>query len=131
MNQFDNLELDAESFSWYDLLGIDRWETWTPVFGSITLVGTPVYSGRHKELGRQCFFQAQIVPGTSIATTAGTDYMNLPISAKGYGGTGVMVNASTKVDVGPVTFDVANSRCYLPTQIASTDTFVLAGQYEI
>lgn len=130
MNPFDDIAIRAESFSYRDLLDIDRWETFT-VSASLTVVGTPTYVGRFRGVGRQCFFQSSLISSTSIATTAGTHYINLPIAAKGIGGVATMTNDTTNIAVGTCHIDVATSRCYLPSQAASGNTFNVCGWYEI
>lgn len=130
MNQFDDVTVDQSSFAWRDARGQDRWTIWTPVFGSLTVVGTPTYVGRFRKVGKQCFFQVQFSASTSIASTAGTDYLNLPFQAIGYFGTAAMTNATTNIAVGVCHIAVATSRAYLPTQLASGNTFSVAGWYE-
>jgi hypothetical protein len=122
---------DTKSFAYRDLHGIDRWEEFTPVFGSLTVVGDTSYSGRYRIVGRSLQFQVQFSAATSIASTAGTDYFTLPAAAKGLAGMAVMLNKTTNIAVGVCVIDVANSRCYLPTQGASGNVFLLAGHYEI
>jgi hypothetical protein len=94
-------------------------------------VGTAVYTGRQRVVGKQCFFQVKVVPDTSVATTAGTSYITLPITAAGLGGVATMTNDTTNIAVGTCHIDVANSRVYPPSQVASADTFMVAGWYEI
>ncbi len=121
---------DTASFSWRDLLGIDRWESFS-VSASLTVIGTPTYVGRYRFVGKQCFFQISIVASTSIASTAGTHYISLPTAAKGLGGVATMTNDTTNIAVGVCHIDVTTSRCYLPTLIASADTFTVSGWHEI
>ncbi len=130
MNAFDDVEIDQASFSNLDLRGIDRWESFT-VTASLTLVGAPTYAGRYRRVGKQCFFQISSVAVTSIETTAGTSYFNLPIPAKGIGGVATMTNDTTNIAVGVCHIDVATSRCYVPSQVASGDTFNVCGWFEI
>lgn len=130
MNELQNKTIDTTSFAYRDLLSVDRWESFTPTF-SLTVVDTPTYTGRFRIQGRQCEFQVKIVPGTSIASTAGTSYMNLPVPANGIAGMAAMTNATTGIAVGLCHIDVSNSRCYLPAQTASGNAFQLAGWYEI
>ena len=130
-NPFDDIQIDPNSWAWSELQGRDRWETFDPVFGSLTIVGTPAYLGRLRQIGAECEFQVQFSAGTSIASTAGTDYLNLPITAKGLAGIAVMTNDTTNIAVGVCHIDVATSRCYLPAQVASGNVFNLCGSYEI
>jgi len=131
MPQIGDYFYDDKSFAWANLLGQDRWSTWTPVFGSLTVIGATTYLGRFRVVGRSVEFQVRFSAATSIASVAGTDYLNLPIPAVGYAGTAAMTNDSTNVAVGLCHIDVATSRCYLPTQVASGNTFNLCGAYEI
>lgn len=130
MNEFDNVQVDTASFSWRDLLGQDAWTTFT-VSATLTVVGTPTYVGRYRFVGKMCYFQVSLVSTTSIATTAGTSYVTLPATAKGIGGMATMTNDSTNVAVGVCHIDVANSRCYPPSQSASASTFHICGWFEI
>ena len=122
--------VDTGSFAYRDITGQDKWETWTPV-ASITVVGTPTYTGRFRIVGRSCFFQISAVSDTSIATTAGTSYWELPVTAKGIGGVATMVNSTTNVAVGVCVIDVTNSRVYAPTQAPSAQTFKVCGWHEV
>lgn len=130
MNQLDDKQLDQTSFSYNDLIGLDNWKTWTVAFGSLTVVGTPTYTGRFRVLGKSVQFQVSLVASTSVASTAGTDYLTLPVTAKGVAGFAYMTNASTMISCGECHIDVANSRCYLPTQNACSDAFNIVGWYE-
>ncbi len=130
VNQFDNLAIDTGSWSYLDIIGKSRWETWTPVFGSLTVVGTPTYVGRFMVMGAMTFFQVKVTPGTSIASVAGTDYLNLPTTARAVGGMASMTNDTTNIAVGLCHIDVATGRCYLPTQLASGNVFTVSGWYE-
>jgi len=130
-NDFDNLFIDKTSFSYRDLLAQDTWNSFIPIFGSLTVVGTPSYIGRFRTIGK--FFQIQVQFGasTSIASTAGTDYLTSPISMKGLSGMGMMTNNTTKIAVGLCHVDVTNSRIYLPAQSASGNTFNLFAEFEV
>ena len=121
-----------QSFSYKDIVGQDRWETtWTPAPTSLTVVGTPTYTGRFRVQGRSVEFQVQFSSDTSVAATAGTTYFDLPIAAKGISGYASMQNATTNVAAGNCVIDVTNSRCYIPSITASGNTFKLFGKYEI
>ena len=122
---------DTTSFAYRDILGQDRWESFTPVFGSLTVVGATTYTGRYRIVGRSLQFQVTFLAATSIASVAGTDYLTLPIAAKGLAGMAVMTNDTTNIAVGLCHIDVSTSRAYLPAQVASGNTFTLCGSYEI
>lgn len=139
---FDAINLGG--FAARDLQGQDEWqrrdETAIP-FGtqfSLTLVGTGSYDLRWRRVGKSCQFQSSFSSTTSIATTAGTSYMVLPVLSykatgdpAGLSGIVVMVNMTTNVAVGNGVIDVTNSRAYLPTQAASGNTFAVWGEYEV
>ena len=128
VNAFDDIEVARHSFAYRDLLDDDYWDEFT-VSASITVVGTPTYTGRYRFVGAQCFFQITAVATTSIATTAGTSYFALPVTAKG-DGMATMTNKTTNVSVGTCVIDVTNSRVYPPTQGASGNTFAISGWFE-
>lgn len=131
MNDLDNLPLDKTSFAYRDLLSQDLWQSFTPIFGALTIIGAPTYTGRLRVVGRKCEFQVTFLAATSIASVAGTDYLTLPIAATGIAGIATMTNDTTNVAVGVCHIDTATSRCYLPAQAASGNTFTLAGWYEV
>lgn len=121
--------LRKASFAYRDLLGQDKWESWNPAYSFTTATSLTVV-GRYHVAGRRCAFQV-MTTGTSLATTAGTSYITLPLMAGGYGGWCQMSNDTTNVAVGLGHIDVANSRMYPPTQGASGNTFIFTGWYEV
>ncbi len=131
MNQLDDLQLDEKSFSYLNIQGRDIWVAFTPMFGSLTVVGATSYTGRLRLVGRACEFQVKFSAATSIASTAGTDFFSLPLTAKGLTGMAIMSNDTTNIAVGVCHVDVATSRCYLPAQVASGNVFNLAGRFEV
>jgi hypothetical protein len=131
MNVFDNVVTDPSSFAWRDVRGQDKWTEFTPSFTSLTVVGATNYTARFRVVGKQCFFQLKISAATSIASTAGTTYFTLPKTAMGLAGTLAMGNDTTKINVGSGHIDVTNSRGYLPSQVASGNTFLIAGWFEV
>ena len=131
MNGLDDIPIEQESFAFLNLQGRDRWDTFTPAFGSLTVVGATSYSGRYRMVGRKCEFQVQFSAATSIASVAGTDYLTLPFTAVGLSGIATMTNNTSNVAVGVCHIDVPTSRCYLPTQVASANVFTLAGSFEV
>lgn len=130
-DQLFNAIVNFSGFAWRDLIGQDRWTTWDPSRTGWTDVGTPTVSGRYRLNGRKCEFQVQVVPSTTVATTAGTSYIGLPVPAAGIAGDGSMVNIATMIAVGSCAFDVTNSRVYVPTQTAIGNTLTIAGWYEV
>jgi len=132
-NAFDGVLVNADSFAYRDLTQQDKWNEFTPTFTGLTVVGATTYKGRFRFVGKQCHFQVSLVAATSIASTAGTTYLTLPVNANAGSLTGIatMTNATTNIAVGSCHISVSNSRCYLPTQSASGNTFTIAGSYEI
>ena len=123
--------INDAGFAARDLRGVDRWESFTPAFGSLTVVGATSYTGRLRIVGKSVEGQVKFSAATSIASVAGTDYLNLPIAAGGIAGHGVMTNDTTNIAVGTCHLDVTTSRLYLPTQAASGNVFNLYFTYEI
>lgn len=129
MNRFDDVQIADQSFAYRDLTGQDKWEDFTVSYSFATATSLTVV-GRYKVVGKLCFWQVKS-SGTSLATTAGTSYIDLPVAAKGYGGMGMMSNDTANTAVGVGHLDVANSRFYPPTQGASGDTFIFTGWHEV
>jgi len=129
MNELDDKTL-FDGFAKRDILGQDRWESFT-VAVSLTVIGTPTYVGRYRVIGRSCQFQVSLISTTSIASTAGTHYISLPMPANGIAGIATMTDDTTNIAVGTCHIDVATSRCYLPALIASADQFTVCGWFEI
>ena len=131
MNELDNLVTNKTGFAFLDLYGQDQWVAFTPIFGSLTIVGATSYTGRKHTMGKLLQFQVQFSCATSIASVAGTDYLTLPVTARGLSGIAIMTNNTTNIAVGVCHIDTATSRCYLPSQLASANVFTLFGSYEI
>ena len=129
-NFFDEKQIAEDSFAYADLMGQDRWQTaWTVAYSFATATSLTVV-GRFKVVGKLCFAQVQS-SGTSIATTAGTSYIALPVAAKGYGGDMKMFNVTTGIAVNGGGINVANSRMMVPTQGASGNTFSFSCWFEV
>lgn len=123
-------QANSQSFSYQDLFEKVTWQSYTPT-ENITFVGAETLTGRFIIIGPICFVQVQFSGATSVATTAGTTYITCPKTAKGLGGTGTMVNSTANTAVGSCVIDVTNSRCYLPTQAASANSFTVTWWYEV
>ena len=78
-------------------------------------------------------FQIKVVPGTTVATVAGTSYVSLPVAmgASALSGDGSMMNISTFISIGAVVFDATNSRVHVPSQLATGNSLTIAGWYEV
>ena len=131
MNPFDDVLIDLGSFAHRDLLGQDTWSAFTPIFGSLTVIGATSYLGRLRIVGASTELQVKFSAATSIASVVRTDYLTLPKTAKGYSGFGIMSNLTTKEAVGVCHLDTTTSRLYLPTQAASGNVFLLYAKYEV
>lgn len=130
MTGLDETPIRPDSFAYQDLIGQGKWESFTPTFTSLATVGATTFVGRFRRVGKAIEFQTQLSAATSIASTAGTTYLALPVAALGVTGLGNMTNRTTNVAVGVCVIDVTNSRCYLPAQTASGNLFDLYGSYE-
>jgi hypothetical protein len=130
-NAFDGLLVNPDSFSYRDLTAQDKWTPFDPSFTSLTVVGSPTYTGRFRIAGKWCQFQVTLVSSTSVESTAGTTYFLLPITARGIAGLAAMSNNSTNIPVGLCHINTTTGRCYLPTHPASNSTFSISGSYEI
>lgn len=106
---------------------------WSPTLTGFTAVGSPTVTGRYFTSGRMCFAQIKIVPGTTIASIAGTSYTDLPVApaASGMAGLITAANLTTLIGLGTGVLDYANAKSYPPAWGASTNTFELAIAYEV
>lgn len=131
MNAITELQtINQLGFAFRDISGNDKWESFT-VTATLTLVGAATYVGRYRICGAICYFQISAVAATSIASTAGTSFFDLPRAAQGIGGVATMTNATTRIAVGDCHIDVPLSRAYVPAQVASGNTFNVCGWFEI
>lgn len=110
---------------------VDSWAAFTTTRTGWTDVGSPTVTARYASAGHICFFQIKVVPSTTIATAAGTSYCSLPVTAAGLGGDASMTDSSTFISIGNCVISVSNSRVYVPSQVATGDTILIAGWYEI
>ena len=108
------------------------WASWTPTRTGWTDVGSPTVTARYCQIGAVVFFQVKVVPSTTIATVAGTSYINLPVTALAGGITGdaSMTDLTTLLAIGDCVIDTANSRCYVPAKAATGDTVNIGGWFE-
>lgn len=131
MNALDDIPVNLNSWAFLEIQGRDTWQPFTVVFGSLTIVGAPSYTGRLRIIGASVEFQVKFSAATSITSAAGTDYLTLPIKSVGLAGFAVMTDDTSKVAVGVCHIDATNGKCYLPAQLASGHTFNLFGKYEV
>lgn len=109
--------------------------TWTPTFTNLTVVlggGSVTYSGRYSRIGRTVFYTIKITTtgGATTASTAGTTYCTIPIAAS-EDDTVTTSNKTTLLGIGVGLLDSTNDRCYPSTWIATSDTIVISGKYEV
>ena len=128
-NIFDDANIDTKGFAYRDMLGLDRWDSFT-VSTNVSTAGTTTFTGRYRLIGKACEFQAQLSASGSIATTTGIHYFALPISAKGLAGFAIMTNLSTNAG-SACGVNLSTSRVYLPTQASTTAILSIFGKMEI
>lgn len=126
-----DVDADESSFAFRDLTDADVWTTFTPVFGSLTVVGATSYSGRLRFVGRYLQVRVKFSAATSIASTAGTTYLTPPAPIKGLGDIGEMANLTTNAGVGVVVANATDQKIYMPAQVASGNTFLISVDYEV
>lgn len=126
--------LSADSWSW------KRWfsklvevGTWTPTFTNLTVVlgaGSVAYAGRWQRVQRMVHFTITITPagGATVASAAGSTYCDLPF-VPAVPSCSQMSDVTTPAGIGTGVITTA-TRCYVPTQSATTDTLVISGAYE-
>lgn len=107
------------------------WTAYTTARTGWTDVGAPTVTAENCTVNHICYFQIKVIPGTTVATAAGTSYCSLPTTAAGIGGVAAMYDLTTNISVGGCGIDVVNSRVYVPAQAATADTLIIAGFYEV
>ena len=127
----DEDNIDNKAFSFLDLTGRGKWTVYTPTWTTTDVGGAGTRTARYLKVGNVCFFEAKIVPATSVAFTAGTSNLTLPLTARGLSGVATVANLTTLVATGVAVIDVANSKCILPTLVATANTILIAGWYEV
>ena len=100
--------------------------TWTPSWTSLTVVGTPTYTGTYIKIGRMVYCQLSVSSTTSTASVANTtSFTGLPyVQATGPGNHSTMtaVNNSTVASIGVGL--VNTSLGYTPTWAAAADVII-------
>jgi hypothetical protein len=109
--------------------------TWTPTFTNLTVVngtGAATYAGRYSRIGRTIFYTVKIsCSGTATtASTAGTTYCDLPITAA-QDDTVTTSNKTTLLGIGTGLLDSTNDRCYPSSWVATGNTIIISGKYEV
>jgi hypothetical protein len=107
--------------------------TWTPTFSSLTVTGSPTYSGRYTKIGRLVFVSWQITTG-GTATTASvantTAITNLPFTVASTA-PGVMSVSSNNIKNIGVGMFYSGTTAYTPTWTSTTDVIYGSGCYTI
>lgn len=119
------------TFAWRDIQGIDLWEIWSPARGGWTDVGAPAEQGRFRVVGRQCFFQVLVTPDTSVETTTGASYIELPIQPAGWAGVVTASDITAPITAGIGVIQVQTSRAYMPSIGPTSNPVGIAGWYEV
>lgn len=109
--------------------------TWTPTFSNLTVVngtGAATYAGRYSRIGRTIFYTVKIsCSGTATtASTAGTTYCDLPVAAS-QDDTVTTSNKTTLLGIGTGLLDSTNDRCYPSSWVATGNTIIISGKYEV
>lgn len=107
------------------------WRAFTANRIGWTDVGVPTVAAVQCQIERVCYFQVKITPATTVAAVAGTSYIDLPLAAAGLAGDASMCNLTTLVFAGGCVIDAANSRVYVPAQLATADVLTIAGWYNV
>lgn len=109
--------------------------TWTPTFTNLTVVngtGAATYTGRYSRIGRTIFYTVKIsCSGTATTeSTAGTTYCDLPVAAA-QDDTVTTSNKTTLLGIGTGLLDSTNDRCYPSSWVATGNTIIISGKYEV
>jgi len=102
--------------------------TYTPAFTSLTVTGTPTYTGNYTRIGRMMFVQVVIsVSGGSCSSTADTTYFSLPTTGTG---TSTLTAAQTTT-TGSLGVGVVGTTAGYPPTWASQTSVVITFFYRI
>jgi hypothetical protein len=104
--------------------------TWTPSWTSLTVIGTPTYSGTYVKVGKNIFCQLTIASTTTTASTAGTtSFTGFPFSMSAGVGNYSTMTAVNNASVASYGVGLVNSNIgYTPTW-AATATIVVSFSY--
>ena len=114
-----------------DFISRTAWTAFTATRTGWTDVGAPTVTARYSQIKNTCYFQVKVIPSITVATTAGTSYISLPLTAFGFAGDGSMANLTTLIGIGNCVIDATNSRVYVPTQGATANTLTIGGWFEV
>lgn len=109
-------------------LGFPQKFSWTPSWTSLTVVGTPTYTGFYTIIGNVLKFVSTVTATTSTACTVGvTNINNLPVSAARADVVYVSSNFVGNIGMGIVSTNVV----FPPGWAASAHVFIISGCYQI
>lgn len=109
-----------------DVLDAYAERDWTPTPTSLTVVGTPTYTGRYIKIGKQVFWTLKVESTTTTASTANTTYFSgLPAAAT----PAVCAAVSSNVASFGNGYVDTNGRIYTPTW-GATAVVYCSGSYE-
>jgi hypothetical protein len=108
---------------------------WSPTFTSLTEVpggGSITKTGSYSRIGKYVYFTVQIVctGGATTASTAGSTYCDLPITAS-IDDTCTVADTTTNVAIGNGAINGSTSSCYPATWGATGNTIIISGKYEV
>ena len=100
--------------------------TWTPSWTSLTVVGTPTYTGKYIKVGRMVFCQLSIVSTTSTASVANTTFFTgLPFTMTSSDGNNSTITAVNNTNLTSYGVGLVNSGLgYTPTWSASSNIVI-------
>ena len=119
--------MTSELLNWYEE------GTWTPVPTSLTVVGTPTYTGFYTRIGRAVYWTARIQSTTSTTSTAGTTvFAGFPFVSSSATYVFTAINNATIATLGngAITVSGGNTTAYAPSWTALADV-VLTGFYTV
>ena len=100
--------------------------TWVPTVTGLTIVGTPAYTAKYKQIGNVVYFTLRVQSTTSTAATVGTTTFSLPSTPASVSGAYVVNNqTSTQYACGLCN---TSGLLYVPTWAASSD-IIISGFY--
>ena len=107
----------------------DTGTDWTPVFTSLTSVGTPTITGRYFKLSQTLsYFRIKITPATNTSATAGTTYCdNFPLN---FTQDGFTIAVTTNTLFGGGSIDATAQRIYTPSWTTITSPVTILGVVE-
>jgi hypothetical protein len=126
----DNSEVNGEiDTAITDLVG--SVQSWTPVPNSLTVVGTPTYTGKYYDLGKVRYYTIEIASTTTTESTAGATYFTgLPHATLASPGNCVAANADNSTGYGSgLSIDFGGSELMILTPTWSATARVIVSGF--